>query len=103
MPKNKCYFLNWNLKVFISYLNKTQVKYIRNKLDISIDEETNFNAATHEEILYPFEVYNIPTIETYEALVKYLDDNGYIHMDDNFYLHNDRKYTREELKRKFET
>ncbi len=103
MPKKKCYFLNWNLKVFISYLNKTQIKYIRNKLDISIDEENDYTAGTHEDISYYFEAYNIPTIETYEALVKYLDENGYIHLDDNFYLHDGRKYTREELQRKFKT
>ncbi len=92
MSENKYYLLDFifdkMLSVYISYLDKEQMKYIEDILHIDIENE-DYDAILEEGIVYPFEAYDICLIEKYNVLIKYLNDNGYIQKGN--------KYTIDEL------
>jgi hypothetical protein len=88
MVENKYFMLDlvWYITIYATYLDETQVRYIED--NFAETEENDYDVVVHEDILYPFEIYNIP-IEKYDEVIKYFDDNGFIQKD--------TKYTKDEV------
>lgn len=104
MSENKYYFVDliWNPQVYISYLAESQIQYIEDTFNIQMDIN-DYDVVIDEGILYPHEAYDIPTIENYDALVKFLDDNGYIQKNVYFLNLGLVVYTREDIIKRFNT